>query len=674
MPEGRRLAAIMFTDIVGYTAMMGSNVEKALDLLHKNREIQKAAIEKYNGKWLKEMGDGILAQFHSAIDSVRCALEIQRRAHIELDGKIRIGIHLGDVTVENEDVFGDGVNIASRLQAIADPGGIYISESIQHAIRGSTDIRTQFFGEIQLKNVDYLVKTYYLEEEDLPVPSKSKMRQLAGKGKKPLLKSVYTYLIAFLIVAVGGVSFWINQKKAQELDAIAVLPVENISNKSDQQWLEAGIHRALIDEISKIQSLRVISRTSTLKYKNSEKAIPEIAEELNVDGIVEASFSTEGENINLQVRLFQAQPEERQLWRHVYDEAMKNVLVVYGEVAKAVALASNISLSEQEESFLSSAREINPKAYEAYLRGMSYWELGTKADLDRALNYFELALDIDPDYALAWLGVSRTWGGYMQHGFMPASEALPKSNEAKKIAFELDSNLVEIRAGMATRYTWGDWDWEKAGIEFRKALEINPNYAFAQAYYAHYLAIVGETEKGIPHGERAVKIDPFNSLYRSILGMTLKNARKYEEAKILLEKLTVDEPEQGIGLPALWAVYHELGDYEAAIRVAKKVYAIKGIEAAIEAIDAGYNEGGYKKAMQRTAEVMIARSDTTFVTPWQICTLYCRAEMKEEALTWLEKSYDEHDVNMPYIRIDPLFDFIRDDERFKVVYMKMNYP
>jgi tetratricopeptide (TPR) repeat protein len=411
-----------------------------------------------------------------------------------------------------------------------------------------------------------------------------------------------------------------------------------------------------------------------MKYESSNKAIPEIAQELNVDGIVEASFSVLGENINIQVRLIRAHPEERQIWRQVYDRAMKNVLSVYGDAAIAIALAANIPLSSEEEYFLSNAREINPDAYEAYLRGMSYWELGTKADLDKAMNYFERARDIDPDYALAYLGISRTWGGYMQHGFMSADEVAHKSNEARKKALELDSNLVEIRAGMATRYTWGYWDWERAGKEFRIALEINPNYAFAHAYYSHYLSYIGQSEKGLIHGEQAIKLDPFNTLYQSVHGMALKNARKYDEALTLLEKLYRSEPDQGIGLPALWAVYHELGRYDDALLIAKKIYTLKGIDGAIEAQETGNNDVGYKMAMQRTAEMMIARSDTTYVTPWQICTLYCRAEMKDEALNWLENAYNAHDSNMPYISVDPLFDFLREEERFTIIMKQMNFP
>jgi len=664
----------MFTDIVGFTALMGSDTQKALDLLRTNREIQKPLIEKYGGRWLKEMGDGILAQFNSAIDSVHCALEIQKMARSELNNQIRIGIHLGDVTVENDDVFGDGVNIASRLQAAADPGGIYVSESIHHAIRGSTDIKSQYLGAIQLKNVNYLVNTYYLVDEGLPIPSKSKINELFVREGGSIFKSVYTYIAASIILIVAITFLWVQKNEGQDLQAIAVLPVESLTDKSDQQWLEAGIHHALIDELSKIRALRVVSKTSSMKYLDSDKAIPEIARELNVDGIVEASFSTTGENISIQVRLIKARPEERQIWRKAYDYAMQNILSVYNDVAMAIALEANIPLTAEEEKYFSIAQEINPKAYEAYLRGMSYWEKATKEDLEKAMDYFEHAREIDPDYALAYLGIARVWGGYVQHGFMSAKETRTRREEAFAKAFELDSTLVEVRAKMANAYTWGNWDWDKAGKEFQRIIEINPNYAFSRAYYSHYLAIMGDPEKGLPHSELAIRLDPFNTLYQSIHGMALKNARKYDEALEILQKLNDEEPEHGIGLPAIWAVYHEKGNYEEAFETALKIYSIKNNNTAIKALEAGFEDGGYRMAMQRTAEMMIDYSDSTYFAPWQICTLYCRAEMKEEALDWLERAYEEHDNNMPYINVDPIFDIIKDEERFNILKQKMKFP
>jgi len=180
MSQSRQLAAIMFTDIVGYTALMGKDSDKALELVHISKEIQKPLVEQHNGKWLKEMGDGAMAQFGSALDAVNCAVAIQKSARGELDAKLRIGIHLGDVQVEENDVHGDGVNVASRLESIADPGGIYISESIEKAIQGQTDVQAKYLGEVKLKNVAYGVRTYAVQGVGLPVPEVKDKKELSG--------------------------------------------------------------------------------------------------------------------------------------------------------------------------------------------------------------------------------------------------------------------------------------------------------------------------------------------------------------------------------------------------------------------------------------------------------------------------------------------------------------
>jgi len=669
-----RLAAIMFTDIVGYTALMGKNSKKALELLHKNREIHKPVIKKHHGKWLKEMGDGILVQFDSAVDSVRCAIEIQKRAREELDGLLRIGIHLGDVTIENDDVFGDGVNIASRLQSIADPGGIYISDSIQQAIRANEDIQTEYFGAIQLKNVDYLLHTYYISEDGFPVPGRSKKISLSGGVKKSIFKSAYTYLLAFLVIIIAAGGWWFKNRTSENLKSIAVLPVENLSQKTDQEWLSAGIHHALIDELCKIHSLRVVSRTSSLKYQDSEMAIPEIARELNVDGVVEASYYTEGENLKLQVRLIRASPEERQIWRQSYDRAMQNVYSVYNDVVKSVAEAGNILMTEKEETRLNSSVDVNPEAYEAYLRGMSHWEQATESDMDKAMDYFSLAKDLDPEYPLAYMGIASVWGGRLQHGYISYDNVKLILEETCSKALELDSSLAEVHGWMAVYNGWWAWNFDKAAIEFAKAIELNPNYSFVLAYYSHYLAFMGNPETGLPYAEKATELDPFNPLYKAVYGMALKNARQYNKAASILEDLIKAEPNHGIGLPALWSVYHEMGNYSEAIDLARRIFTIKKNSIALDALNKGYEKGGYKMAMQEVAEEMISVRDSSYFPSWQICTLFTRAQNKEETLKWLQVAYEEHDPNLPYISVDPLFDFVRGEPLFKEILHKMKLP
>ena len=205
MTQSRQLAAIMFTDIVGYSALMGKDSAKALDLVRISKEIQKPLVEKHNGKWIKEMGDGALARFNTALDAVYCSIEIQEIARGKLDAKLRIGLHLGDVTIENNDVYGDGVNVASRLESIADPGGIYISDAIEKAIRGQSDVQAKYLGESRLKNVDYGVRTYALQGVGLPVPEIKEDEELSGHfwaevQRRGVIQAGATYIVLSLLL------------------------------------------------------------------------------------------------------------------------------------------------------------------------------------------------------------------------------------------------------------------------------------------------------------------------------------------------------------------------------------------------------------------------------------------------------------------------------------------
>ena len=256
--EKRRLAAIMFTDIVGYTALMGLDEDRAFKILHTNREIHIKLIEQFEGKLIKEMGDGMLISFHLAADAVHCAIEIQKRARAELDAQVRIGIHLGDITFKNEDVFGDGVNIASRVQSIADPGGIYISENVQNSIRSKTDIPTRYLGEFTLKNVSYKLKIYSVTGNGLTEPSDSKINQLKGQSHRTrLLKSLPIYI---LLLSIMVVVWWTRKQPINEnlnISSLMVLPFDNFTGSDTLEYFVAGMHSSLIGDIGKISSIQI---------------------------------------------------------------------------------------------------------------------------------------------------------------------------------------------------------------------------------------------------------------------------------------------------------------------------------------------------------------------------------------------------------------------------------
>ena len=258
-PDNRQLAAIMFTDIVGYTALMGRNEEKGIELLRENRKIHKPLIEKYHGKWIKEMGDGILAQFDSAYNATTCAIEIQKTARKVFKGQLKIGLHLGEIIIENEDIFGDGVNIASRIESLADPGSIYLSESIHKAIQNHTDIQTNYLGEVSLKNVDEPVKIHFVVGKDIKIPSRKKIKLLRkepGFSKTKITRHfkhpLFYLLIALFLALVFTNKYWFNVKPARTVQAIAVLPFANFTGNEEEQYFVDMMHDAVIGELSHI--------------------------------------------------------------------------------------------------------------------------------------------------------------------------------------------------------------------------------------------------------------------------------------------------------------------------------------------------------------------------------------------------------------------------------------
>jgi adenylate cyclase len=673
--EKHLLAAIMFSDIVGYTALMGEKEEEAFRILRKNRNIQKQSIKKYGGIWLKEMGDGILARFDSALNAVLCAKDIQQQIHQDPSFQVRIGIHLGDITVENEDVFGDGVNIASRLQSIADPGAIFVSESVIRAIRSRDEIKYLPVGAVTLKNVSYPVGIFAIQGEGISLPSQQKIKELSsvhpGKSKKRRRLILFTMI---LLIGLGGwfIKKYILPSDDTSISSIAVLPLANLTGDEQQEYFVAGMQDALITELSKIGSIRTISRQSTLKFQGSTLSMREIARQLNVEAIVEGSVYKSGNNVRIQIQLIKARPEETHLLAQAYDRELSDILNMHREITQDIASKIQVRLTAGEQAHLEDKKQVVPEAYEAYLKGTFHWNKLTREDLDLAENYFNLAIEKDPDYTLAYVGMASIGVGRAQMGYEPWKEAALKTMRFMDKALEMDSSLSEVYFMNAAFNSWGFWDWETAEQLYRHALKKNPNYAIAHAYYAQHLCVLKRTEEGLRQNVVALELDPFNTLFKEIYGMDLLFAKKYKDARELLEGILENDPKSRIALTTLRSVYHQLGFYDQAFEMWKRTYP--NDPEALAALEKGNSAGGYSKALQFLAELLIERSKTTFVTPWQIGTIYARAGMGEETLDWLEKAYDAHDPNMPYINIDPIFDYLRKEPRFQALIKKMNFP
>jgi adenylate cyclase len=430
----RELAAIMFSDIVGYTALMGRDEREGLRAVREHREHLRAVLPRFNGRLIGEIGDGTLSSFHSAVDAVNCARELQANLVEDPELRLRIGIHVGDVVFTDKTVLGDGVNIASRIHDLAPPGGCCISERVYEEIRNKPEFHVKDLGEKHLKNVARPIRAYALTLADAPGQSRSPLGVSAEAGQSKRRKFAMgagAIMIVALIVAIsarkwmGPGSGWSPVgARTPAMRSIAVLPLENLSGDPAQEYFADGMTDELITDLAKISGLRVISRTSVMKFKGEHREqLPEIAKALNVNTIVEGSVVRVGDKVRITAQLIDA-PTDRHLWADSYERDTRDVLTLQDEVASTIAHQIDVELTPNEQARIAQPRPVNPEALEDILKGR-YFMLGqTSAGFQKAIEYFEQAIKIAPDYAEGYVGLA---GVYIFAAdivvFQPASDA-----------------------------------------------------------------------------------------------------------------------------------------------------------------------------------------------------------------------------------------------------------
>jgi TolB-like protein/Tfp pilus assembly protein PilF len=458
---------------------------------------------------------------------------------------------------------------------------------------------------------------------------------------------------------------------------LAVLPFANLTGDPDQEYLSDGLTQEMITLLGRLhpQSLGVIARTSVMRYKKTDTPIDQIGRELGVEYVLEGSARREGSRVRIAADLIQVR-DQTQLWGDVLEREMSGILALQNDVAREVAKALALKLLPSELARLATARPVNPEAYEAYLNGLSHWCKLTPADLDSAQKYFESALKKDPNYALAYTGMFLALAAPVQMGLAPPGERMPKAKAYLLKALELDSSLAESHFAMAVLKTWVEWDWEGGEASFRRALEINPNYAMARVYYSNLLVCLDRPEEALAQGEQALQLDPLNSLFMGIYGNMLAYLGRYDEAIAQGQEALRTSPNDPIAHDFLWDALHLKGQYDEALEEAKALYAGMELTPVLEAISSGYQTGGYAGAMRAAADTLAAISQQTYIGPWYIAYPYAAAGEKEKTLEWLEKGYEIGDPNMPYLGGEHsiLRDLLIDDPRFKDLLRRMNLP
>ncbi len=461
--------------------------------------------------------------------------------------------------------------------------------------------------------------------------------------------------------------------RRKRIQSLVVLPLTNLSRDPEQEYFADGMTEALISDLAKLRALRIISRTSAMRYKATDKSLPEIAEELNVDAVVEGSVLRVGQRVRITAQLIHATTDTH-LWAERYERDLQDVLLLQSEVARAIAREIQLAVTPEETRRLASARRVNPEAHEAYLRGRFHWYKLTRRDLDTAMGYFQLALEKDPKYALAYAGIAYVWLSRGETGVVAPHEAFPKAKVAALEAIELDDTLADVHEMLGNIRRAYEWNWGGAESELQRAIELNPNSAEARLFYADFLISVGRLEEWGAEIERALELDPLNFFIQCFYGWHLVYLRRYDEAILQLRKVLSREANFPAAHLGLWGAFWQKQMYAEALAEAQEFHALVGYTEVTEALARGYAEAGYPGAMRLAAEKLATRSNLTHIPAIRIARLYAHAGEKDRALEWLEKAYEEREGPLSRLSVVWDWDSLRDDPRFEGLLRRMNFP
>ena len=455
------------------------------------------------------------------------------------------------------------------------------------------------------------------------------------------------------------------------IKSLAVLPLDNISGDPEQEYFPDGMTDALIAELGQIGALRVISRQSVMRYKGSDKPLPEIARELNVDAVVEGSVLRSGERVRVTAQLIGATPE-RHLWAETFDRDLGDVLALHSEVAQAIARKIEIAVTPQEQTRLASARPVNPEAHEAYLKGRYFLRRG---DWQRAIEFAQQAIEIDPGYAPGYelLAFSYYESGWA--GVNPWREATRKARAAARKALEIDDTLAQAHSMLAVAQYIHDWDWAGAEREFKRAIELNPNLAEAHGRYALYLMTVGRPDEAFRMANRALELDPMSPIMNQWLTILYRNARQYDQAIENGRKVIEILPNSPDMYLELSRNYEAKGMYDEAIAARQKSMTLQGESPEdVAALGHAYEVGGIRGAWRWQLERLKERSTREDIFPVAFARAYALLGENDQAFEWLEKGYEQHYPLMAYVKGDPGFDNLRSDPRYQDLLRRMNFP
>jgi TolB-like protein/class 3 adenylate cyclase len=662
MPATRQLAAILFTDIAGYTAMMQRDEQSAVTMVKLHRAVLEKTVSEFDGDVIEFYGDGSLCIFTSITQAVNCSHNIQQQMQLASPQvPLRIGLHIGEVIYEDGKIMGDGVNIAARIQSLGQPGSILFSKEVFDKIRNHHEFKTASLGRYNLKNVTEPMDVFALANEGLTVPAKEKIegriieittRKKLKAQRKWILISTAAIVLTLLILFLPGliknqIGFTGSEK------SIAVLPFENISNDTLQQYFSDGITEDIITQLSKIAGLKVISRTSVMQYKGSKMNIKKIADELGVATILEGSVRKEGDKIRISAQLINANTDEH-IWADTYDRNASEIFAIQSEVATQIANKLNVKLTTEEGKRIIEKATDNIQAYDEYLRAK-------KLPLSQRIEPLLNAIKKDSTFSLAWAELA---SAYSKIPFRNQSEKpyyVRKSLDAAMTAVALGPERAETHMILGDVLKISTLSPTIAIKELNKSIELNPNNAEGYVYLAFAQMELGNFTEAEKNLRKAKQLDPLSA----IMNTGWLNFYRYKrDAPNYIayrnELRPANAPDTTIGLKL---VYYFLKDEYDSI-----LFYIRPTSSSILKSIA-YTRTGQSDKAKRIVDSLetVSPHDHAFQTG----IIYAWIGEKQKAIDKLNLAYRLYDFGLISIKVDKLFDPLRNEEGFKELLKKM---
>ncbi len=629
----RQLSAIMFTDLAGYTAMMQEDEINAKGLRDRHRKILEHEISEHDGKILQYYGDGALSVFSSTISAATSAVSIQK-ASITGNIPLRIGIHTGDVVIEDDGVYGDGVNIASRIESFATSGSVMISDKVFDDLKNHPSFQPSLMGEFELKNVKRPVEVYALTNDGLVVPQRT---ELKGKVK-------------------------------ERIKSIAVLPFINRSADPENEYFSDGITEEIITALAKVDGLRVISRTSSFSFKGKNMDVREIGKQLEVQSILEGSVRKSGNKVRISAQLSSAF-DGYELWTETYDRLLEDIFEVQDEISLKIShqLKEKLSISSVEDEGKTKTVEI--EAYNSYLQGLFYYNKWTPDNAQKATVAFKKAIEIQPDYEQAYAGLALAYSLLSFTGVFKPDEGYALTEEAAKKALELNKQSDVGYIALAYVAFFYHWDFKKAKAYTEKALTINPKSPDANLVSSLYPMIYGDLDQAVAFIEQAREIDPLSSLTNRTLADAYYFRGDYNLAIEIYDWLLDQDPDFKTAFEFKGWAYLMNGDYDEAIKIFKAIGGEKALHSIKPFVQLGYAYAlkGETETAKTYLEELIKDAEENPDGAYELsfATLYTGLGMIDEAFEHLRKVLELRLGAAVMIKSSPIWNPLRSDPRFK---------